>query len=336
MLVNIMKHVVLKGNEKYSKHEYKKGDELKDIFTKHHQQITSEKSFWIPLAKQLKSKRFKNFKHSIGDGFLLVWDNPTTPILYITEIELEKHGINQHILPQLGDFISFIQSATKNELDTVRDFLYNEIKKKKSVFAKIGKDTDKEVHRLLENSMGELQILLIIDSIGAELSIGLDKIERAINVKIRKIEVTRFFNNKKEEVVLFSDSEVEEELKPTISEEYTLEYHLEGKPEKIAGIVNKFIQHINKKKGKYSPMKHYIGFYKKKNMIFSCVIRKNSVVFYSKAKIKEVKTKELPMRDVRKIGHYTNHLPTEIVLTETEQIKSLIKYFDKVWKRFWN
>lgn len=332
--MNIMKHVVLKGNEKYSKHEYKKEDELKDIFTKYHQQIASEKSCWIPLAKQLKSKRFKNFKHSKDDGFLLVWDNPTTPTLYITEIELEKHDINRHVLPQLGNFISFIQSATKDDLNYVRDFLYKEIKKNKSLFAKIRKDTDKEVHQLLENSMEELQLLLIIDRVAPELSTGLDQIEKAIKVKIRKIEVSRFFNNKKEDVILFSDSEVEEELKPTILDQYTLEYHIEGKPEKIIDIVNKFIKHLGKKV-EYSPMKHYIGFYKKKNMIFSCVVRKNSVVFYSKAKINEVKTKELLMRDVRKIGHYTNHLPTEIVLTETEQIKSLIKYFDEVWKRFW-
>ena len=82
-------------------------------------------------------------------------------------------------------------------------------------------------------------------------------------------------------------------------------------------------------------MKHYIGFYKNKNMIFSCVVRKNSVVFYSKAKIEDVKFEGLTMRDVRNIGHYTNHLPTEIVITEPEQVESLIKYFDKVYMRFW-
>jgi len=40
------------------------------------------------------------------------------------------------------------------------------------------------------------------------------------------------------------------------------------------------------------------------------------------------------MRDVQNIGHYTNHLPTEIVITEPEQMESLIKYFDKVYERF--
>ena len=40
------------------------------------------------------------------------------------------------------------------------------------------------------------------------------------------------------------------------------------------------------------------------------------------------------MRDVSNIGHYTNHLPTEIVITDMEQIDRLKKYFDKVYERF--
>ena len=333
-----MKHVVLKGNEKYIKQEYKKEEELKEIFSKHYQQIVSKNSFWVPLEKQLKSKRFKNFKHSIGDGFLIVWDNPTTPTLYITEIELEKHDINKHILPQLGNFISFIQSSTIEELNEVRNFLYTEIKKNKAIFNKIREDTNKEVYELLDNSLEDLQILLVIDRVSAELSIGLSQIEKAINVKIRKIEVSRFLNDQNEEVILFTDSEVLEEdegrTEPKMSEEYTIEYHLENKPEKIVNIVNDFIQYVKGKEVKISPMKHYIGFYKNKSMIFSCVVRKNSVVFYSKAKIEDIKFEGLTMRDVRNIGHYTNHLPTEIVITELEQVESLIKYFDKVYTRF--
>ena len=81
-------------------------------------------------------------------------------------------------------------------------------------------------------------------------------------------------------------------------------------------------------------MKHYIGFQKNNAMIFSCVVRKKSVVFYSKAKINNIGAKNLQMRDVRKIGHYTNHLPTEIVITELEQMRGLKEYFDFVCKRF--
>lgn len=330
-----MKNIIIKANSKYFKKKYKGEDEIKTLFSNHYQHIVTEKSFWISLEKQLKSKKFKNFKHSVGDGFLLVWENPTTPTLFITEVELEKHDINKHILPQLGNFISFIQSSTVDELNEVRNFLYEKIKNNKSVFEKIRKDTEKEVYELLDNSIEDLQILLVIDRIVPELSIGLAQIEKAINVKIRKMEVSRFLNEKKEEVILISDSEViEEELETEESDQYTLEYHLESKPEKIKDIVNKFLFHIKEKGLISSPMKHYIGFYKNEGMIFSCVVRKKSVVFYSKAKYNEFKIKELSIRDVKNIGHYTNHLPTEIVLTEPEQTDILIKYFDKIYKRY--
>jgi hypothetical protein len=335
-----MRHRILKNNVIYSKQEYSQENELTDLFSENYRNIISDKSFFIKIEKQVKSKNFKNFKHSISDGFLLVWDNPTTPSLYITEIELEKHDIDKHILPQLGNFISFIQSASIEELNSVRNFLYSEIKKNKQIFDKLHKDTGKEVYELLDNSMEDLQILLIIDRISPELSIGLSQIEKAINVKIRKIEVSLFTNNK-EEVILFSDSEITEDEILTSKErlkleEYTLEYHLENKPQKISSIFNLFLNHIKSKNIKISPMKHYIGFFKNNNMIFSCVVRKNSLVYYSKAKINDIKPENfnIPFRDVRSIGHYTNHLPTEIVITEVEQINNLIKYFDEVIKKY--
>jgi len=45
------------------------------------------------------------------------------------------------------------------------------------------------------------------------------------------------------------------------------------------------------------------------------------------------KFEELTMRDVRNIGHHTNHLPTEIVITELEQVENLKKYFDKLYMK---
>lgn len=331
-----MKQVIVEENKKYFKQEYKKEGNLTDLFSKHYKKIISENSFWIKLEKQFKSKNFKNFKHSICDGFLLVWDNPVTPTLYISEIELENHNVNKHILPQLGDFISFIQSSDITELTEVRNYLYEEIEKNNAIFEKIGKDTNKEVSRVLESAMEDLQILLIIDRINPELSIGLSQIEKAIKVRIRKIEIS-LFKNDKEEIILFSDSEDEEEKDGLqVLEEYTEEYHLEFKPEKIVSIVNLFLAYTKNKGVKIFPTKHYIGFYKNNKMIFSCVVRKNSVVFYSKAEIDEIKSisENLPFRDVRKIGHYTNHLPTEIIITAQEQMALLNEYFDKVYNKY--
>lgn len=334
-----MKYNILKNQEKYEKQEFKTEENLTQLFTENYQSIISSKSFFIKIKKQLKSRKFKNFKHSIGDGFLLVWENPTTPTLYVVEIELEKHDINKHILPQIGDFISFIQSATTEELNAVRNYLYQEIKDNKEIFTILQKETNKEVYELLDNSMEDLQILLIIDRICPELSIGLSQIEKAIKVKIRKLEIS-LFTKAQEKVILFSDSEVVS-AETDISkfqelEEYPLEYHFQNKSEKITNIVKEFLKYLKTKRIKESPMKQYIGFFKNQKMIFSCVVRKNSVVFYSKANRREIKTKNLSLlfRDVKKIGHYTNHLPTEIVLTEIEQLEDLKKYFNEVYNKY--
>ena len=151
------------------------------------------------------------------------------------------------------------------ELNEIRNFLYAEIKKDKALFEKIRRNADKEVYELLDNSMEDLQILLVIDKVSADLSIDLSQIEKAINVKIRKIEVSRFLSEKGEEIILFSDSETvetgEEEIKPKLIDQYTIDYHLSDKSEKIVQIINTFLQYAKDKGVKISPMKHYIGFF---------------------------------------------------------------------------
>lgn len=328
-----MEYGILKSDDKFLKGEFKNEDEVIDLFLKNYKKMISEECFLLIAEKQFKSKNFKNFKHSISDGFLLTWTNPTTPSLYITEFELISHPINTHILPQLGDFISFIQSADKEELNLVRDYLYAEIKKDKLLFEKLQK-TGLEVHHLLENSMEDLRILLVIDEISPELSIGLSQIEKAIKVKIRKIEISRFVNENKEESVLFTDNEQYRDEKEEAKEveEYSIEYHTENKSDYVKGIINDILTYTESHDIKCSPMKHYIGFFKKNIMIFSSVTRKNSVIFYSKAKPNDIKIDDLKLkfRDVSKIGHYTNHLPTEIIVVEYNELQEFFKYLDRL------
>ena len=83
-------------------------------------------------------------------------------------------------------------------------------------------------------------------------------------------------------------------------------------------------------------MKYYIGFYNKNNMIFSCVTRKNSVIFYSKAKLNDIEVNDLKLhfRDVNKIGHYTNHLPTEIIVESFETLQEFFKYLEKLLVKY--
>ena len=160
------------------------------------------------------------------------------------------------------------------------------------------------------------------------MSIGLSQIEKTINIKIRKIEVSRFVSDNKKEIIFFTDSEYIdfEDKENKEMNIYSIGYHLDNKPEKITNIVRDIMNFAKEKNLKISPMKLYIGFFKGKRMLFSLVVRKNSVVLYSKVKLKEIKPDNLNARDVSNIGHYTHHLPTEIVINEFEQLPYLKEY----------
>jgi len=330
-----MRGAIIYNGEKYQETGFKNEANLTEIFEKNYKSIISEKSFFIPLAKQFKTKKFKNYRESIGDGFFILWENPDVPVFYIVEIELTSHSL-RHILPQLGNFISFIQSATTDERMQVIDYIYEIISNNKGLLAKIQQETGKEARYLLDEAMKEIQILLVIDKIDIDLSIGLKHIERAINVKIRKIEISSFINNKGKEIILYSDSEIEEESDAKLPKDfYDLDYHIDNKSDGVKKIVKEFIKYTQKKKVDVSYQKHYIGFFKEDKMIFSCVPKKDKVIFYSKALIKQIPIhKSLFKRDVRKIGHLTNHLPTEIIIENQSQLKNLFSYFDKVYRKF--
>ena len=330
-----MNHFILGNNQKYFKRHYKLEEDLTDIFIAHYKEIISQKSFFVKAEKQFKTK---NFKNSICDGFLLVWENLTTPLLYITEIELESHSIDKHILPQIGDFFSFIKRASNEDLADLRSFLYDKLKIDKNLFRQIQKDTDREVYELIDNALDDLQVLLIIDRMDPNLSIGLSQIEKAINLKIRKIEISRFENDSKSQIISYSDSEmssgddikIDEEATESENDDFTLDYHLKDKPEIIGELVHTFIE---KTAGKLEvvPKKHYIGYFINGRMVMSTVARNKNAIFYSKSIMEDADKKydKLSFRDVSKIGHYTNHLPTEIILSNDNSLNQLLDYFDK-------
>jgi hypothetical protein len=337
-----MTQKILKDDKIYDKQEFKLEDDLVSLFEKNYNFIISNNSLFIKIEKQLKSSNSKNFKDSIGDGFLLVWDNPLSPTLYITEVELSKHDVNKHILPQLGNFLTFIQSATKDDLNKIKKNIYDEIKKSDNIFKKLQNDSNKEVYKLLEDALfNDIEILLVIDHIEPALSIGLTYIEKTININIRKIEISLFKSNN-EEIIFFSDSDVTEDsnnltINEIESEEYSLDFHIDKKPENIKEIINNIISYLEKKGLEYHAMKKYIGFYKNNSMIFSCVVRKNSIIVYSKINIKEIDPQVYGLsqvRDVKDVGHYTNHLPTEIVINNISQLENLKNYFNVVCDKF--
>jgi predicted transport protein len=337
-----VKYILAENAGDFSERVVVKEAELTDVFSNFYKRIFSNSSYWIGGAKKLRSSSFRNFAESIPDGYLIQWETPDTPCLYLTELETKAHPL-RHIVPQLGNYLSFIQSATKEDQSKVRDYLYGKICENKAIHKRITTDTEKEALQLLEEAMGETRILLVIDEMTPDLRIGLEQIEKAIRVKIRKIEMSQFQNDKGDVIVFVNDSdkglEVPEVTSVAITQEgdYDVDFHLARKPSDIADIYEKFAKYAKKRGLVAKPTKMYIGFSTGKEkgiMLFSCVIRNSQVVFYSKAKVGEVGRGKLNIRDVRKIGHYTNHLPTEIVIGDKDKLDGLFLYCDKVIKKY--
>ena len=330
-----MSNFTIYKNQKFFQTLYDLESELTSTFQKYYRSIVCQKSFFISRELQFKTRNFKNSK---CDGLLFVWENPSTPRLYITEIELEKHDVNRHILPQLGDFISFIQTNDSGELDRVRTLIYEELKLDKKLFKGIQDETEKEVYELIQTAMEDLQILLVIDKMPANLTIGLSQIEKAININIRKIEIIRYKNkDNDEETISYTDNEAlfegEDEPSSTATKDiqYTIEHHIGNKPLEILSLFTAITNMVIDKLI-ISPQKLYIGLFNDKWMVFAIIVMYKKIILYSKESFKKIEEKyrSLFIRDVSEIGHYCNHLPTEITVTPQTDMKILNEYVEKV------
>ncbi len=268
------------------------------------------------------------------------------PKLYIAEMELSHHSVNRHILPQLGNFISFIQTNISSEITKVRAVIYDDLKANKDLFKQIQTDTRMEVYELIQTALEDLQILLVIDRIPTDLMIGLSQIEKAINVKIRKIELVRYKESadSSDELISYFDNESIYEDDTTTDNEvsisesgeiqYTLDYHLNGKSEDIVQLFNNFVA-LLKDKLLITPKKLYISL-ANQNIILSLVVMTKKIIVYSKEPLEEIGVdyQSLTLRDVTNIGHYCSHLPTEIKVDGSTDFELLKKYVLAVIEKY--
>ena len=78
-----------------------------------------------------------------------------------------------------------------------------------------------------------------------------------------------------------------------------------------------------------TPQKLYIGLSNNKNMIFSIVTMSKKIILYSKESYNNISNEykdNLKIRNVDNIGHYCNHLPSEISINNDCNFELLKKY----------
>ncbi|GAI25088.1 unnamed protein product, partial [marine sediment metagenome] len=97
-------------------------DQFETVVKKHAKEIFGEQSVYLDIKTKLKSELGTS---SIPDGFVIFFGD--SPHWRIVEVELSWHPLHDHIVSQVGRFISGIENTSTQK--KIVDTIYNEIAK---------------------------------------------------------------------------------------------------------------------------------------------------------------------------------------------------------------
>lgn len=167
-------------------------DELEQAVVEHSQEIFGEDSVYLDLKHKIKSKSGVG---SIPDGYTIILGK--TPQWHVVEVELSSHPLHDHIVAQIGKFVSGIKNPnTQAEIVRAID---EEISEDPILVAKIKKAIGQiEIYKYLTDCISAPPtVTIIIEKATPELDDALD----AINHPIKKVIEFRTFARENAETV---------------------------------------------------------------------------------------------------------------------------------------
>ena len=131
-------------------------DEFEREVKKHTQDIFGEQSMYLDMRQKLRSEVGTG---SIPDGFVIVFGD--LPHWHIVEVELSWHAVREHIVSQVGRFISAVENpSTKNNIVNA---IYDEITKDDFFKLRLRKAIGLvDIHKFLADLVSKPPILTII------------------------------------------------------------------------------------------------------------------------------------------------------------------------------
>lgn len=154
-------------------------DELEQIVKEHAQDVFGEQSIYLDMRQKLKSGVGTG---SIPDGFVIIFGD--SPHWRIVEVELSSHPLHDHIVAQVGRFISGIENPrTQNNIVNA---IYDEITKDNFLKLRLQKSIGLvDIHRFLADLVSKLPILtIIIEKASLELSEALKILRYPQEIKV--------------------------------------------------------------------------------------------------------------------------------------------------------
>jgi hypothetical protein len=145
--------ILLKDGVKYLPYEYSSEEELTQMVIEHINEIfgTNTLYFWPQTMKTRAGIEARN------DGIIVAIDKN---IWYILEVELAKHPLPEHIIPQITKFsITYEEAETRRKIVNA---LYNEIRLDPIKMAMIKQLNVEDLHKMLTDLINTQPIIAII------------------------------------------------------------------------------------------------------------------------------------------------------------------------------
>lgn len=147
-------------------------EELEQMVKEHAQEIFGENSIYLDIKHKLTSKSGVG---SIPDGYVIVFSNPLQ--WHVVEVELSSHPLHEHIVSQIGRFVSGIKNPS-TQSNNIVDMIYGEIKGDDFLNTRVRKEIgSEEIHKYLSDCISKPPtVTIIIEKETPELGEALDAI----------------------------------------------------------------------------------------------------------------------------------------------------------------
>ena len=180
--LNMVYDMLLIGNKRFRESEFDNESELERVVMENYELLFGEYSIYLP-QKEVKTSGGSG---SVPDAFVL---NFKDKVWYIVEIELAKHGVWNHIVPQITKQIVAIENPEMRR--RLVDLFMEEVKKSdklKEKFKELG-ISEMEFRKTIEEIIEKPPILAIpIDYIPADLKDWASVIKNEVRLyEIKKI-----------------------------------------------------------------------------------------------------------------------------------------------------
>ncbi len=131
-------------------------EEFEQVVKRHAPDIFGEQSIYLDMKQKLKSELGTS---SIPDGFVVFFGD--TPHWRIVEVELSWHPLHDHMVSQVGRFISGVDNMTTQR--KIIDVVDNEIAKNDFLTLRLKKAIEPvEIYKFLSNLISKPPVLTII------------------------------------------------------------------------------------------------------------------------------------------------------------------------------